>query len=187
VPEVSGPEITLQREPLTSGTLATIAADVAEGSATSFRPKLDTIRYDERPRVRTPPPPPPSRPMAGSAPELITIDESAVGRATMAAITEELSGVIPAVPDAPAEAAPARRGELAPAEIFEIATFVVRGEEIFTKASDASRRAFVEQRLLQRLPVLSMNDVTRIDITRGVEAGTVVLRVWCRVLPPRTT
>ena len=72
----------------------------------------------------------------------------------------------------------------APAEVFEVVTFVVQGEEIFSKVSDRARRDFVQSRLLHRLPVLSMSDVTRIDLTRGAAPDSMVLRVWCRIAPP---
>ncbi len=66
-------------------------------------------------------------------------------------------------------------------EIFGISTFVVIGEEIYGKASEASRRAFVAERLLHRLPVLSMDDVVRIDLSRSPAPDAVILRVWTKV------
>jgi hypothetical protein len=102
-----------------------------------------------------------------SSPELITIEETPMGRATYHAIEQEMQ--------ASAAVAPAVT------EIFEISTFVVTGEEIFGKASEASRREFVERRLLHRLPALSMKDVVRIDLSRSPAAQTVILRVWSKV------
>ena len=90
-----------------------------------------------------------------------------MGRATYHAIEQELQS-----------SAAAAQAET---EIFEISTFVVTGEEIFGKASEASRRDFVEKRLLHRLPVVSMKDVIRIDLSRSPAAQTVILRVWTKV------
>jgi hypothetical protein len=137
--------------------------------------RVPTMPYEERPR------PPASRRLPfGSAPEIITIDE--VGRATMAAIEEALRAEN-------LQAPPSRRRQSsvpAPeaAFIFEISTFVVEGAEVFDKASEAQRREFVERRLLQRLPVLSMDDVVRIDLTPGASPNTMILRVWSRVGGP---
>jgi hypothetical protein len=139
------------------------------------KPRVTTVPYEDRPR------PPSSRRLPfGSAPELITIDE--VGRASMAAIEEALR--------TEGFEAPASRGRAAPAPapeaafVHEISTFVIQGVEIFGKATDQARREFVERRLLHRLPVLSMDEVERIDMTPGAAAHTVILRVWTRVDPP---
>jgi hypothetical protein len=131
--------------------------------------------YEERPRPASPP----RRLPYGSAPELITIDE--VGRATLAAIEEALL----------AEKAEAQRARPRPASaaapeealIFEISTFVVDGAEVFGKVSERQRREFVEQRLLHRLPVSSMEQVTRIDMTPGATPNAMILRVWSKVEP----
>jgi hypothetical protein len=112
----------------------------------------------------------------GSSPELITIDE--VGRATLAAIEEALRSE---KLDDQAAARPASAAAPEEAVIFEISTFVVEGAEVFGKVSERHRREFVEQRLLHRLPVLSMEQVTRIDLTPGATPNTVILRVWSRV------
>jgi hypothetical protein len=132
------------------------------------RGKLDTLGYEDRPREPRPP--------HGSSPELITIEEAPIGRNTLHAIEQELlNAATPAMPIR----MPTAQG--ASAEIFEISTFVVVGDEIYTKASEPLRRAFVEQRLLHRLPVRSMQDVVRIDLSRGPVEATTVLRVWTKV------
>jgi hypothetical protein len=145
-----------------------------------MRPKLKTMGYDQRPVEK-----PAARPMQASSPELIMIGEAPVGRATMAAIEVELmreAGGYAAEAPTTRRVAPGRAP--APAEVFEVVTFVVQGEEIFSKVSERARRDFVKARLLHRLPVLSMADVTRIDLTRGAAADSMVLRVWCRIAPP---
>jgi hypothetical protein len=163
--------------------LAAIAEELANDAATAIRPKLDTIGYEERPKHRSS-----SRPPQGSSPELISIGEAPIGRATQAAIEDALAAETLATA-ARAEASRAHVAPLAapgPADIFEISTFVVEGEEIFTKVSEQSRRDFVEQRLMHRLPALSMNEVVRIDVSRGAAPNTVILRVWSKVgRPPK--
>jgi len=116
----------------------------------------------------------------GSAPELITIDE--VGRATLAAIEEAL--LTEKVESGQARARPASAAAPEAALIFEISTFVVEGAEVFGKVSEKQRREFVERRLLHRLPVVSMDQVTRIDLTPGATPNTMILRVWTSVNEP---
>jgi hypothetical protein len=138
--------------------------------------RVTTMPYEERPKPANT-----RRLPYGSAPELITIDE--VGRASLAAIEEALlterfeTGAV-----RPARPASAAAPE--PAFIFEISTFVVEGAEVFGKASERQRREFVERRLLHRLPVLSMQQVERIDMTPGATPNTMILRVWSRVDTP---
>jgi hypothetical protein len=98
------------------------------------------------------------------------------GRATLEAIEHELagwaeSGTPPRVP-----------AESQPLEVFEMATFVVKGDLTHLASPDVRRR-FVADRLLSRLPVRNMAEVDRIDVTPWSVRGTVVVRVWCRVPP----
>jgi hypothetical protein len=139
------------------------------------RPRVTTLGYEQRSTQSKPKDAP-----YGSSPELITISES-VGRATLAAIedalrTERL--------EAPTDARGAATAVPEPAFIFEISTFVVQGTEVFSKASERARRDFVARRLLHRLPVVSIDDVVRIDVTPGAAPNTVILRVWSRVSVP---
>ena len=191
----SQPEITLRRAVAGRETLSAIADELARDVPKKHRPQLDTLGYEDRPGSAT-------RPEQSSSPEVITIGEASVGRATMAAIDEALAAdaramMADAERQAQAEArqaasfanAQARTSQVSlpapePAEIFEISTFIVEGDEIFSKASERSRRDFVEQRLLHRLPALSMEEVVRIDVSRGAASNTVILRVWSKVGQP---
>jgi hypothetical protein len=195
--EASQPEITLRRAVPGRDTLSAIADELARELPQKHRPKLDTLDYEDRPASR-------SRPEMGSSPEVITIGEASMGRATLAAIDEALAAearaIMAAAEDqaaearhvasstAPATAAPrakvASLPALEPAQIFEISTFIVEGDEIFSKASERSRRDFVEQRLLHRLPALSMQEVVRIDFSRGAADNTMILRIWSKVGQP---
>jgi hypothetical protein len=115
-----------------------------------------------------------------SGPEII-VRETIAERDTLAAIIAEAAG-----PEEPLVAAPAAppRPTAAPTpgqlEVFEMITFVVRGIEPARLSSDALRRRFVEENLLRRLPVASMDAVDRIDVTPWTVQGTLVVRVWCR-------
>lgn len=117
-----------------------------------------------------------------SSPEIV-VRETFAERDTLAAIIaeaagpEELAAVKRAAPPRP-DATPTADG----VEIFELVTFVVRGIEAAKLSSEALRRRFVEENLLRRLPVSSMDAVDRVDVTPWTVQGTLVLRVWCR--PP---
>jgi hypothetical protein len=141
------------------------------------KPRVTTIPYEDRPR-----PPSSRRVPFGSAPELITIDE--VGRASMAAIEDALRAERLEAPPMRARGAVSAVPE--PAFVYEISTFVIQGVEIFGKATNEARREFVARRLLHRLPVLTIDEVERIDMNPGAAADTVIVRVWTRVEPPIT-
>jgi hypothetical protein len=180
-------------------TLSAIAEELTRDLPKKHRPKLDTLNYEDRPATASGP-----RQTEGSSPEVITIGEATMGRATLAAIDESLAAEARAMMAAAerqaaaesrhnassANTGTAARAGLAslpalePAEIFEISTFIIEGDEIFSKASEKSRRDFVEQRLLHRLPALSMNEVVRIDVSRGAAPNTVIMRVWSKVGQP---
>ncbi len=66
-------------------------------------------------------------------------------------------------------------------EVFEMATFVVRGADLARLSSESARRQFVSERLLGRLPARTMEEVDRVDVTPWTVKNTVILRVWCRV------
>lgn len=115
-----------------------------------------------------------------SSPEIV-VRETIAERDTLAAIIaeaagpEELLSGKPAAPPRPATA-PEPNG----LEIFEMITFVVRGIESAKLSSEPLRRRFVEENLLRRLPVASMDAVERVDVTPWTVQGTLVVRVWCR-------
>jgi hypothetical protein len=114
----------------------------------------------------------PSGDRESSTPEIV-VNETVAERDTLSAIMEE--------------AQPSRdlressTPELSPLEIFEMLTFVVRGGEAQRMSNDASRQRFVEEHLLQRLPVASMADIDRVEVTPWTAPGALVVRVWCRV------
>ncbi len=138
---------------------------------------------------------------ASSSPE-ISVREGVIERDTLAAIIAEASAApdtepathttsepaaprlpLP-VPVAPRIAAPpgsaASPSPTDALEVFEMMTYVVRGGDVARLASEGLRRAFVEEHLLGRLPVKTMADVERVDVTPWTVQGTLVVRVWCK-------
>lgn len=177
-------------------TLAAIAADVqreavriarvndwdAEQPTTGVRARMNTLGYEERSKRRE---------TRGSSPELIEIEERPVGRNTLAALEEEavanaLGTGLRVTEPPPEQRAPQPPPSVKPApsaalEVFEMATFVVRGTDLARLASEDARRNFVERNLLARLPVVNMGSVDRIDVTPWTVKNTVIVRVWCRI------
>jgi len=143
-----------------------------QGSVPPARPRFRTVGFSE---------PPPEGPVLPDAPRPPGARGPAPGRATLDAIEQQLASWAETgqPPRAPAHVA---RDE-APLDVFEMATFVVRGD-LAQLSSVAARRRFVTDRLLHRLPVESIEEVDRIDVTPWTVRGTVIVRVWCRVPPP---
>jgi len=65
-------------------------------------------------------------------------------------------------------------------EIFELLTFIIRGNKVGDLSTEALRRRFVEEHLLHRVPSGSIADVERIEVTPWTAKGTMVVRVWCK-------
>jgi hypothetical protein len=116
---------------------------------------------------------------ASSSPE-ISVREGVIERDTLAAIMEE-AGAGDSAQESPAPPAAIPRASATDAlEVFEMVTYVVRGGDVARLASEGLRRKFVEENLLQRLPVQAMADVERVDVTPWTVQGTLVVRVWCK-------
>ena len=90
----------------------------------------------------------------------------------------EMSGSAAASPSPPSAASPL--AVAARIEIFELLTFIIRGEAIGDLSTDALRRRFVEAHLLHRVPSRSMADVERVEITPWTAKSTMVVRIWIR-------
>lgn len=138
--------------------------EIRIGYGPAGRGTLDAITEELAPHA-----PEPER--ESSSPELM-VEERAAERDTLSAILSEASAV-----ERPSSAV----AELVPLEIFEMLTFVVRGSEAQRMSSDASRQRFVEEHLLPRLPVASMSDVERVEVTPWTTPGALVVRIWCRM------
>ncbi|HEY6724612.1 MAG TPA: hypothetical protein VI197_11290 [Polyangiaceae bacterium] len=183
----SSPEIAIEESLAGRETLAAINEELL---LTPMRGPMATLRYGDRisnaPGARVP-----SAPPFDNGPE-ISISSSGVGRETLAAINEDLTAPVTEEPTtgvrpraAQDREPPSSSVQPTPTgiEVFEMMTFVARGE-VSELASTTARRAFVEERLLHRLPVTGMAEVDRIDVTPWTVKGTVIVRVWC-IVPPR--
>jgi hypothetical protein len=195
-PQTSSPDLSFELAPAGRETLSAIVGEAKQHAPTDVRAPMTTIDYDEPIDRRK------------SGPEIV-VKEMTPGRETLAAIDSEpgaparkrvstrgytdaaarpeiqavrvgrdtLEALARAVgPD------PAPVSGVQPAlEVFEMVTFVIRGDDLAALSSETMRRRFVEERLLRRLPIKSMAQVDRIDVTPWTVKNTVVLRVWCRL------
>jgi hypothetical protein len=171
----SSPEIAVRETVAGRETLGAIAAELREDPRTAINTKPYGDRISNAPGAKAPP-----RPTLGTAPE-IDIRQTSIGRDTMAAINSELA-IEEAVDedDAPTSSVLAAQS----IELYEMMTFVAKGDVAKLSSANA-RRDFVRDRLLHRLPVMTLDDVDRVDVTPWTERGTVLVRVWCRVVPPQ--
>ncbi|RYZ08910.1 MAG: hypothetical protein EOO73_06340 [Myxococcales bacterium] len=157
------PVIEISEAPAGRETLAAITLELAEAA----RPRQDTLPYGDRisnaPGARSPsraPAPPSSvKPRVPRAPAPAA--EASVNHTPAASATVPL-----AAPEA--------------LEIFELVTFIVRGNQVGELSTDLQRRRFVEAHLLGRVPGGKMENVERIEVTPWTAKGTMVVRVWCR-------
>ena len=156
----AGPEIFVSEAQAGRETLAAIAEEARPGRG---RAKLSTLPYSDRI----------SNARGASAPALPTKKKSSA----------------PPKPSAPPKSSASRKSSapksvrpVITADIFEMVTFVLRGLDLATFSTESIRRAFIEENLMHRLPVESMADVDRVDMTPWTVQGTFVLRVWCRVV-----
>ncbi len=160
----SAPDIALGHAAVGRDTMAAIAEELVSEPRTGVRARKSTVGFEE------------PRPAQESGPELVTKPGPA-GRDTLAAIERELESKLGG--GEPESGTHARAAEAL--EVFEMATFVVRGPELSRLSSQQARRDFVAERLLHRLPVKTIDEIDRIDVTPWTVRGTVIVRVWCRV------
>lgn len=163
----SAPDIALGHASVGRETMSAIAEELVAEPNTGVRARMSTVGFEDRRE---------SRPAQASGPELVT-EARPAGRDTLAAIGRELESTLGGAE--PESGTHARAAEAL--EVFEMATFVVRGPELSRLSSQQARRDFVAERLLHRLPVGSIDEVDRIDVTPWTVKGTVIVRVWCRV------
>jgi hypothetical protein len=151
------------------------------------RDTLAAIAAELIPDIGAQPPPPPARARtktlgyedgAFTKPPLPAhaVPRPAAGRQTLSSLEKKLGAWANDAEPPTAEQAPSD----SPCEIYEMVTFVVRGD-LVRLSSTRARREFVAERLLSRLPVGSMEQVDRVDVTPWTVHGTVIVRVWCRV------
>jgi len=160
------PVIEISETPAGRETMAAIAEELADAA----RPRQNTLPYEDKiknaPGARSPSRAP-APPKAASPPHPAA---QAVARAD--------DGPEVSVREEPAPLTPRIAPEAL--EIFELLTFIVRGNQVGDLSTDPLRRRFVETHLLHRVPSGSMDAVERIEVTPWTAKGTMVVRVWCR-------
>lgn len=176
-PNTSIPDLEFQLRPAGRETLQVIAAEVA-GGGPEVRAPMSTLDYDERSRGANGEGPPTGVRRANKSSRPPRDAARPAGRDTLDAIAN-------AVLSEPVAPSASTRAQMATLDVFELVTFVVRGEDVSPLASEGARREFVAERLIHRLPVPTMDQIDRVDVSPGSQRGTVLLRVWCKVRAPR--
>lgn len=159
------PVIEISETPAGRETMAAIAEELAD----AMRPRMNTLPYGDKiknaPGAKSPSKMPAPRDTPPPAEPATAHDDGP----ELTVTTSHLE------PDAPTpRLAP---GEL---EIFELLTFIIRGNKVGDLSTDALRRRFVQEHLLHRVPSGSIDAVERIEVTPWTAKGTMVVRVWCR-------
>jgi len=172
----SAPQLEFRVTPAGRETFEAITHEYQEGNdepATGVRAR-DRVDSPRRTPIVTHPgvAPPANPPTGGSAP---------VGRDTLDAIAKAVLREGEAAQKPPSSSKRSRTERI---DVFELANFVVRGDDLGQLTSEATRREFVADRLLHRLPVSRMELVERVDIAPWSVKGTLILRVWCRIVKP---
>ncbi|HMR79128.1 MAG TPA: hypothetical protein PKD61_28680 [Polyangiaceae bacterium] len=199
-PQTSSPDLSFELAPAGRETLSAIVGEAKQHAPTDVRAPMTTIDYDEPIDRRKSGPEIVLKEMSPGREALAAIENEPASGA-LAPGRKRVSTRGYADPTAQPEVQAVRVGrdtlealaravgpESAPTsgvhaalEVFEMVTFVIRGDDLAALSSETMRRRFVEERLLRRLPVRDMAHVDRIDVTPWTVKNTVVLRVWCRL------
>lgn len=181
------PELEFHLVPAGRETLAAITAELVPPSArisraddasepnTGVRPRLRTHGYSEPPAE---PVPVPRMTMPGVAPPPNAPRPQKAERVSKDTIDALASAMLDPVPPPSS----ARQRALA-LDVFELVTFVVKGDDLGQLSTEATRRDFVAERLMHRLPIAAVDQIDRVDVTPWTVRGTLILRVWCKVRP----
>lgn len=183
-PGGDGPELEFHLVPAGRETLAAITSELIPPSArisqaddgpeprTGVRPRLRTRGYSEPPAEPTPVP---RMTMPGVAPPANSPRGPKAERVSKDTIDALASAMLEPVPPPSS----ARRAQTL--EVFELVTFVVKGDDLGQLSTEATRREFVAERLMHRLPISTVDQIDRVDVTPWTVRGTLILRVWCKV------
>jgi hypothetical protein len=185
------PDIQVREAPAGRETLAAIAEELRPKA----RAPLNTIPYGDKiknaPGSHTPSMAPALRRAELDTTPDLRVDSEAGADPAPTALDEDSSSS-PTSADAPptsglnpiqrrVDGAPLPDASPEPLEIFEMATFVVRGSDAARLSTEALRRRFVEEHLMHRLPIETPDEIDRVDVTPWTVRGTFVVRVWCKV------
>ncbi len=178
------PLIEISETPAGRETMAAIEQELADAA----RPRQNTLPYGDRisnaPGARSPSRAP--APLVAAPAPLVATPAPLVAPKPRAKARDK--GPELTVSTAPQSSAPQSAAPRTPAptttpdvlEIFELLTFIVRGNQVGDLSTDLLRRRFVEVHLLHRVPGGNMASVERVEVTPWTAKGTMVVRVWCR-------
>lgn len=159
------PLIEISEAPAGRETMAAIAEELAN----EMRPRQNTLPYGDKisnaPGARSP-----SRAPAPAIAPAPTLEPERSHRDDGPEITV----------GAEAPATPPPRIAADGVEIFELLTFIIRGNKVGDLSTEALRRRFVEDHLLHRVPGHTVDNVERIEVTPWTAKGTMVVRIWCK-------
>jgi hypothetical protein len=160
------PMIEISEAPAGRETMAAIAEELAN----EVRPRQNTMPYGDRISNA------PGAPMPSRVPRPPQHGPSVAPALKRKPAKRDDAPELTVATEAKARELPATEG----VEIFELLTFIVRGNKVGDLSTDALRRRFVEQNLLHRVPGHDLQAVERIEVTPWTAKETMVVRVWCR-------
>ncbi|MCC6995076.1 MAG: hypothetical protein IT370_10750 [Deltaproteobacteria bacterium] len=188
-PKAEGPELEFHLVPAGRETLAAITAELVPPSGRiSHGDGTDEPTTGVRQRQRThgysePPPQAlsesPRMTMPGVAPPANAPPKAKAERVSKDTIDALASAMLEVAPSPPSA-----RSRAQALEVFELVTFVIKGDDLGQLSTEATRREFVVERLMHRLPIATVDQIDRVDLTPWTVRGTVILRVWCKVRSP---
>lgn len=188
-PKADGPELEFHLVPAGRETLAAITAELVPPSGRSSHgdgtdEPTTGVRQRQRTHGYSEPPPQalsesPRMTMPGVAPPANAPPKPKAERVSKDTIDALASAMLEVAPSPPSA-----RSRAQALEVFELVTFVIKGDDLGQLSTEATRREFVVERLMHRLPIATVDQIDRVDLTPWTVRGTVILRVWCKVRSP---
>lgn len=164
VPPISAPRVASARLQVNTPAPPSSAAFDPSG-----RSQFSTMDYQETP------------PRGGgreSSEPVIETGLQPMGRETLAAITTDLAQEL--LKAFSSEERTLWLNQIDDAMVLEPFRFEVRGVPMLARPNDTLRREFVALKLLHRLPVRTINEVTRIDVTPTAD-DALTLTLWVKI------
>lgn len=120
----------------------------------------------------------PKKPLRESSDPVIETGLLPMGRETLAAITTDLAQEL--LKALSSEERASWLLQMDDAMVLEPFRFEVRGAPMLARPNDTLRREFVAVKLLHRLPVRTINEVSRIDVAPTADDG-LTLTIWVKI------
>lgn len=178
---VESPTVSFKEVPAGRETLAAIAEDRLPLRAPDARHRALTKHYGDRISNAPGAVSPKVARALDTSPE-VSVTLATAGRETYALIHDEHRQELPDIEVSTLQDEDVDDNEfLDTLEVERVFTFAVMAE-IEQFGSPEKRARLVERRLLRQIPGFTADDVTRIEIEEGSEAGGLTVRVYTRVL-----